>query len=284
MNVETQLRLLVIEIRHALNDMNVETQLRLFIFVCLLAAMMLWEWFAPRRKNQHRKLRWLSNLGIVALNAALLMLVPITAVGAALFSIFNHFGLFLWMELSLWHSIILSLVLLDLAIYWQHRMFHAIPRLWPIHRMHHTDTEFDVTTALRFHPLEILISIVIKVVVIILLGAPLLAVIAFEIILNGTAMFNHANIRLPTMVDKILRLVIVTPDMHRVHHSIHDDEYNTNYGFNLSLWDRLFSSYTAQPEDGHAEMRIGQPDYRDPNEARLDKLLTQPFRGATLAQ
>lgn len=258
--------------------MAFETQLRLFAFFVILAGMMLWELLAPRRKNQKRKLRWPSNLGIVALNAFLLALVPVTAVGAALFSVFNHFGLFLWLELSLWPSIILSLVLLDLAIYWQHRIFHAIPRLWPIHRMHHTDTEFDVTTALRFHPVEIIISMAIKAAVIILIGAPVLAVIAFEIILNGTAMFNHANIKLPAAADKVLRLVIVTPDMHRVHHAIHGDEYNTNYGFNLSIWDRLFSSYTAQPADGHAEMQIGQPEYRAPSEARLDKLLTQPFR------
>lgn len=258
--------------------MSVETQLRLSIFFGLLVAMMLWEWLAPRRKTENRKLRWPSNLGIVVLNTLLLVLMPVTVVGAALFSVFNHFGLFLWLELSLWPSIILSLVLLDLAIYWQHRLFHAIPRLWPIHRMHHTDTGFDVTTALRFHPIEIIISMAIKAAVIILIGAPLLAVIAFEIILNGTAMFSHGNIKLPAAVDKVLRLVIVTPDMHRVHHAIHGGEYNTNYGFNLSLWDRLFSSYTAQPRDGHVEMRIGQPDYRGPGEARLGKLLTQPFR------
>ena len=258
--------------------MSFETQLRLSVFFVLLLGMMMWELLAPRRKTQNRKLRWPSNLGIVVLNTLLLMLAPVTAVGAALFSVFNHFGLFLWLELSLWPSIILSLLLLDLAIYWQHRIFHAIPRLWPIHRMHHTDTEFDVTTALRFHPIEIVISIAIKAAVIILIGAPVLAVIAFEIILNGTAMFNHGNVKLPAVVDKVLRLVIVTPDMHRVHHAVHGDEYNTNYGFNLSIWDRLFSSYTAQPKDGHSEMQIGQHEYRDPDEARLDKLLTQPFR------
>ena len=258
--------------------MSFETQLRLSVFLAVLLGMMLWEYLAPRRKIQNRKLRWPSNLGIVALNALLLMLVPITAVGAALFSVFNHFGLFIWLEWSLWPSIIASLILLDLAIYWQHRIFHALPKLWPIHRMHHTDTEFDVTTALRFHPVEIVISILIKAAVIILLGAPVLAVIAFEIILNATAMFNHGNIKLPMALDKVLRLVIVTPDMHRVHHALHGDEYNTNYGFNLSLWDRLFASYTAQPKDGHAEMQIGQPDYRDPCEARLDRLLTQPLR------
>ncbi|MDD9855667.1 MAG: sterol desaturase family protein [Gammaproteobacteria bacterium] len=258
--------------------MNPETQFRLAVFFIMLLMMMSWEAFAPRRSTQKRALRWPANLGIVALNAVMLFLIPVSAVGAALFSVFNHFGLFIYLKLPLWPSIILSLLLLDLAIYWQHRLFHAIPRAWPIHRMHHTDTEFDVTTALRFHPLEILISIVIKAAVIILLGVPVLAAVAFEIILNATAMFNHANIKLPAFADKVLRLILVTPDMHRVHHALHDAEYNSNYGFNLSVWDRLFGSYTAQPRDGHREMQIGQRRYRDPLEARLDKLLTQPFR------
>ncbi len=258
--------------------MTIETQLRLAVFFLVLIGMMTWEVLVPRRKTQKRKLRWPANLGIVALNSLLLMLLPVTAVGAALFSIFNHFGLFVWLEMPLWPSIILSLLILDLTIYWQHRIFHAIPQAWPIHRMHHTDTEFDVTTGLRFHPIEILISIVIKAAVIVLIGVPLLAAIAFEIILNATAMFNHANIKLPTAVDKALRWLIVTPDMHRVHHAIHAREYNRNYGFNLSIWDRLFSSYTAQPQDGHSDMQIGQSEYRAPAEARLPKLLTQPFR------
>ena len=258
--------------------MELETQLRLSVFFGLLLIIMLWEIIAPRRQKQNRKLRWLPNLSIVAVNSLLLIALPVTAVGAALFAVFNRFGLFIWLELSLWTSIILSLIVLDCAIYWQHRIFHAIPRLWRIHRMHHTDTEFDVTTALRFHPIEIVISMFIKAAVIILIGAPILAVILFEIILNGTAMFNHGNIKLPKVLDKVLRLILVTPDMHRVHHAVHDEEYNTNYGFNLSVWDRLFGSYTEQPRDGHATMKIGQPGYRESTEARLDKLLTQPFR------
>ena len=258
--------------------MNPETQIRLAVFFVILIAMMSWEALAPRRTTPKRATRWPANLGIVALNTALLMLAPVSAVGAALFSVFNHFGLFLWLQLPLWPAIILSLLLLDLTIYWQHRLFHAIPQAWPIHRMHHTDTEFDVTTGLRFHPIEIVISIAIKAAVIILLGVPLLAAIAFEVILNATAMFNHGNIKLPAAMDKVLRWFIVTPDMHRVHHSVDAREYNTNYGFNLSLWDRLFSSYTAQPKDSHREMQIGQHQYRNPTEARLDKMLTQPFR------
>ncbi len=259
-------------------NINPQDWLRLGAFLILLLAMMGWECLAPRRTAQRRSIRWPPNLIVVALNTLLLMLMPVTAVGAALFSIFNHFGLFLYLELPLWHSIILSLLLLDLTIYWQHRIFHAIPQAWRIHRMHHTDTEFDVTTALRFHPLEIIISMLIKAAVIMLLGAPLLAVLAFEIILNSTAMFNHSNIKLPRAVDKALRWCLVTPDMHRVHHSVHADEYNANYGFNLSLWDRLFASYRAQPKDGHEKMQIGQLKYRARSEARLDKLLTQPFR------
>lgn len=258
--------------------MSIEEQLRLTIFLVILLTMMMVELLAPRRKTQNRTIRWSANLGIIVVNTLLLMLLPLTAVGAALFSIYNQVGLFLWLELPLWPSIILSLLILDATIYWQHRFFHAIHSVWPIHRMHHTDTEFDVTTALRFHPIEIIISMIIKVGVVILIGAPLLAVIAFEIILNGTALFNHSNIKLPLVVDRVVRWVWVTPDMHRVHHSIHADEYNTNFGFNLSIWDRIFSSYTAQPKDGHVEMKIGQDRYRERSEARLDKLLTQPFR------
>ena len=257
--------------------MTFEIQLRLAIFAAVLLTMMAWECAAPRRPSKRRG-RWSANLSIVALNTALLLLAPISAVGAALFAVFNKVGVFIWLELALWPSIILSLLLLDLGLYWQHRLFHIIPQLWPLHRMHHTDIEFDVTTALRFHPLEILLSIVYKCALIILLGAPLLAVIAFEIILNGAAMFNHANIKLPRAIDRILRLVIVTPDMHRVHHAVHRAEYDRNFGFNLSIWDRIFGSYTAQPKSGHRAMKIGQADFRATSESRLDKLLTQPFR------
>ncbi len=258
--------------------MNIVDQLRLSVFFILLLCMMSWEWWTPRREKQNRKIRWPSNLALIVFNTLLLIMIPITVVSASLFSIFNHFGLFIYLELPLWPSIILSLVILDLTVYWQHRLLHIIPKVWPIHRMHHTDTELDVTTALRFHPLEIILSLFIKVAIIILIGAPLLAVIAFEIILNGIAMFNHSNIKLPAAVDKILRWLFVTPDMHRVHHSVHPAEYNNNYGFNLSIWDRIFSSYTESPKDGHVEMKIGQLEYRDTSEARLDKLLTQPFR------
>ncbi|MGI9311388.1 MAG: sterol desaturase family protein [bacterium] len=258
--------------------MSPEAPIRLSVFFAVLLGMMIWERFAPRRAAQRRALRWPGNLGVGALNALLLALAPLSAVGAALFSIFNQFGLLLWLQLPLWPSIIISLLLLDLAVYWQHRLFHAIPMAWKFHRMHHTDTEFDATTALRFHPLEIVVSMLIKAAVIVLLGAPVLAAIAFEIILNAAAMFNHGNVKLPRLADRALRWLVVTPDMHRVHHAVHADEYNRNYGFSLSLWDRLFGSYAAQPRDGHAAMQIGQRNYRARDEARLDRLLTQPFR------
>jgi len=264
--------------QHPVPKMSPETPIRLTAAIAILLTLFLCERLFPRRPAQHRKTRWPPNLAIGILNAVLLLLAPLSAVGASLFALFNQFGLFIWLQLPLWHSIILSLLLLDLAIYWQHRLLHAIPPLWRIHRMHHTDTELDATTALRFHPLEILLSLALKAALIVLLGAPLLAVIAFEILLNGIAMFNHANLRIPPLADAVLRLALVTPDMHRIHHSVRHGEYNSNYGFNLSIWDRLFRSYTKTPRDSHERMRLGQPDFRAPRESRLLKLLTQPFR------
>jgi sterol desaturase/sphingolipid hydroxylase (fatty acid hydroxylase superfamily) len=174
--------------------------------------------------------------------------------------------------------VLLAVLLLDLAIYLQHVMFHAVPALWRVHRMHHSDTDLDVTTGLRFHPVEIVLSMLIKFAAIAALGAPAVAVLLFEVLLNATSMFNHANLRLPERVDAALRQVLVTPDMHRVHHSVIERETNSNFGFNLALWDRLFGTYRAQPEAGHEGMTIGVEQFRDPAEARLDRMLTQPFR------
>ncbi len=251
---------------------------RLYAFVLVLGVMTLWELLAPKRTGPARKTRWPSNFGVGIINVVMLSVVPISALAASLLSLEYRFGLFLWMETSLWPSIIASIVILDLVVYWQHRMLHIFKPLWRIHRMHHTDTAFDVTTALRFHPIEILLSIVLKGGVIVLLGAPILGVIAFEIILNGFAMFNHGNIRLPLWADKYLRYFIVTPDMHRVHHSVLEEEHAHNYGFFLSVWDGIFHSYIDQPEHGHETMAIGLDKFNDASEARLDKLLTQPFR------
>ncbi len=252
--------------------------IRLAMFLFILALMLLWERFAHRRLRPLKKLRWPSNFGIFLINSLLLVVVPISALEASLLSLQYKFGLFIWLKTALWPSIILTLLILDVTIYWQHRLFHRFSSLWRIHRMHHTDTEFDVTTALRFHPIEILLSVLIKAIVIILLGAPILAVIAFEIILNSAAMFNHSNICIPKRIDKYLRYFVVTPDMHRVHHSVRHDEHDFNYGFSLSCWDWLFGSYLAQPQDGHQQMTIGLDVFNQQEEARLDKLLTQPFR------
>lgn len=259
-------------------NLSFDMVVRLYAFLMVLGVMVLWELLAPRRLGVLRKLRWPSNFGIFLINSALLVIVPISALGASLLALEYKFGLFILFKVTLWPSIIITLLILDATIYWQHRLFHMLQSCWPIHRMHHTDTEFDVTTALRFHPIEILLSILIKAVVIILIGAPILAVIGFEIILNSSAMFNHSNVRIPRWLDKCLRYIVITPDMHRVHHSVHKNEHDFNYGFCLSCWDRLFGSYLDQPKDGHQEMKIGLEIFNQKEEARLDKLLTQPFR------
>jgi sterol desaturase/sphingolipid hydroxylase (fatty acid hydroxylase superfamily) len=174
---------------------------------------------------------------------------------------------------------LLGFLALDLAIYAQHVAFHKAPLLWRLHRMHHADPDFDVTTGVRFHPFEILISMLIKIAVVIALGIPPVAVIAFEVVLNATSMFNHGNVAMPSWLDRALRAIVVTPDMHRVHHSVDARETDSNFGFNLSWWDRLFRTYRAAPQAGHAGMTIGLPTFRDRAELRLDRLLTQPFRG-----
>jgi sterol desaturase/sphingolipid hydroxylase (fatty acid hydroxylase superfamily) len=178
-----------------------------------------------------------------------------------------------------WLAFLVSLLLLDLAIYLQHVMFHAVPALWRLHRMHHADLEFDVTTGLRFHPIEILLSMALKLAIVVALGPPAIAVLVFEVLLNGTALFNHSNIRIPLGLDRILRLIVVTPDMHRVHHSIHPSETNSNFGFNLPWWDRLLGTYRAQPREGHEGMTIGIEQFRTPRDLWLDQMLIQPLRG-----
>jgi sterol desaturase/sphingolipid hydroxylase (fatty acid hydroxylase superfamily) len=173
---------------------------------------------------------------------------------------------------------LLSVLLLDLAIYAQHVLFHAVPVLWRLHRMHHADLDIDVTTGVRFHPAEIVLSMLIKLAVVGLIGAPGAAVLIFEVLLNATSMFNHSNVAMPPAVDRIVRLLVVTPDMHRVHHSIERRETNSNFGFNFPWWDRLFGTYRPQPEQGHEGMTIGIEIFRDPAELRLDRMLLQPLR------
>jgi sterol desaturase/sphingolipid hydroxylase (fatty acid hydroxylase superfamily) len=257
-----------------------EPVVRLSIFGSVFAIMALWEVLAPRRRQEiGRTTRWPSNLGVVMLDTvAVRILFPTSAVGLALLAEAKGFGLFNAWPVAGWISIIASVVVLDLAIYLQHVLFHAVPALWRLHRMHHADLEFDVTTGARFHPIEIVLSMLTKLAVIGALGAPAVAVLIFEALLNGTAMFNHSNIRLPTHMDRVLRWFIVTPDMHRVHHSIVVRETNSNFGFNLPWWDRLFGTYRDQPAAGHEAMTIGIEQIRDPAEQRLDRMLTQPFR------
>ena len=258
--------------------MQPETVIRLEFFAAILAVMMVWELLACRRPEPMRRQRWPSNFMLLLIYSLLLLVIPISPLWAALQSIYLKFGLLFWYPLPLWWSIGISLLVLDCAIYWQHRLFHRVPLFWRLHRAHHSDQAIDVTTGFRFHPAEIILSLLIKTGIIILLGAPLLSVLIFEILLNGSAMFSHSNIRLPGRLDRLLRLLIVTPDMHRVHHSVERPEHDRNFGFNLSVWDRLFGSYRDQPQAGHAAMHIGLKEFADIKESRLDKILLQPLR------
>ena len=258
----------------------IEPAIRLGSFTAVLLVMIAWETVVPRRRRLvSRWLRWPSNIGIAALNTVLLRIVfPAAATGFALLAAERGWGLFNLIEMPYGIAVVLSVVLLDLVIYTQHVVFHAVPALWRLHRMHHTDIDLDVTSGARFHPLEILLSMLIKLSIIAVLGPPALAVLIFEILLNATSMFNHANARLPLAVDRVLRLFVVTPDMHRVHHSVEVDETNSNFGFNLPWWDRLFGTYRDQPRAGHAAMTIGLTEFRDERELWLDRLLLQPLR------
>lgn len=256
-----------------------EPLVRVGAFAFVLLTMALWEVVARRRPQRIlRRQRWPSNLAIVVLDTlAVRLFFPLAAVGAALVAAEKVWGLFNLISAPIWLAVVISVVMLDVAIYFQHRIFHAVPWLWRLHRMHHADLEFDVTTGLRFHPLEILLSMGIKLAVVTLLGAPALAVLIFEVLLNATTMFNHGNVRLPIRLDRWLRLTVVTPDMHRVHHSIIRQETDSNFGFNLPWWDRLFGTYRDQPAAGHLDMTIGIEAFREPRDLRLDRMLLQPF-------
>jgi sterol desaturase/sphingolipid hydroxylase (fatty acid hydroxylase superfamily) len=258
-----------------------EPAIRLGAFAGVFAAMAIWELLTPRRQQRIGRLRrWPSNLGIVVLNTLLIRLAfPVAAVGAALAAQSHGWGLFHWLPVPIWLAVVASILLLDLAIYLQHVLFHAVPVLWRLHRMHHADLEFDVTTGARFHPLEIVLSMVIKLGVVAALGAPAVAVVIFEVLLNATSMFSHGNVRIAGWLEPALRGVVVTPDMHRVHHSIVPSETNSNFGFNLSWWDRLFGTYRVEPAAGQDGMTIGIEQFRDPRDLRLDRMLVQPFRG-----
>ncbi len=256
-----------------------EPAIRLSFFFGVFVVMALWEAAVPRRaRSFSRWARWPSNLGIVVLNTVLLrLLFPVAAVGVAVIAEERGWGVFNAFDVPRELAAVGAVVLMDFAIYLQHVLFHAVPALWRLHRMHHADLDYDVTTGARFHPIEIVLSMLIKLAVVATLGAPAVAVVVFEVLLNATAMFNHANVRLPLGLDGLVRLALVTPDMHRVHHSVRPDEANSNFGFSLTWWDRFFGTYRARPRDGHEGMTIGLDVLREPEQLRLDRLLIQPF-------
>ena len=245
--------------------MQHEAPIRLGIFLGVFLIMAALELILPRRELRTSKLRrWRSNIGISLINTVVIrLLFPAAAIGVAISTASGGWGLLNAVALPYWVSVVLAVLLLDLIIYCQHVIMHKVPILWRFHRMHHVDLDFDVTTGARFHPVEIVLSMLIKFAAIVALGVPVLSVLLFEVLLNATAMFNHSNVRLPPALDSILRTVLVTPDMHRVHHSVIRRETDSNYGFNLPWWDRLFKTYRAQPEAGHNSMQIGQVDIRD---------------------
>ena len=258
-----------------------EASIRAASFFGIFIVLALWEVVGPRRKLSVSKgLRWINNLGIVFFNTLLLrFLAPLMAVGLAIMAEEENWGLLNNIAINSYVKLFLAVLILDLIIYLQHVMFHTVPWLWRLHRMHHTDLDFDVTTGSRFHPIEIILSMIIKMLIVAALGAPPVAVVIFEVLLNATAMFNHGNIRIHINADRILRLLVVTPDMHRVHHSVKPDETNSNYGFNFPWWDRLLGTYKAQPEDNHLKMTIGLNQFRESRYLRFHWLLIQPFVG-----
>ena len=261
-----------------------EPLIRLGCFVGVFTAMALWEIVAPRRNlSVKRPMRWASNIGLIVFSSIVLRFVaPLGAVGVAVVAEREGWGLFQNVTVPVWFAVLSSVVLLDLAIYLQHVMFHAVPLFWRLHMVHHADLDIDVTTGGRFHTIEILLSLGIKAGVILLLGTPAIAVLIFEVLLNATSMFNHSNIRMPLIVDRVVRWLVVTPDMHRVHHSHYANETNSNFGFNLPWWDRLFGTYRDQPVDGHTAMAIGLSQFPDERRTeRLHWMLWLPFGGET---
>ncbi len=253
---------------------------RLGAFVALLAIIGTAETLAARRRpTAPRAPRWVNHLAVIAIGTAAVRLVfPLAALELSVLAAARGWGLLHVLAAPAWLALPLSLLALDFAIYLQHVMFHAVPVLWRLHRMHHTDVNFDVTTGIRFHPFEIVISMGVKLAVVAALGPPPLAVLLFEVLLMGTSLFNHGNLRLPLALDAALRWLVVTPDMHRVHHSVLPQETNSNFGFNAPWWDRLCGTYRAQPQDGHERMSIGLNQFRDPREIYVHRMLLQPFR------
>ncbi len=260
--------------------LNHETPARLGVFLAVFGIMAAWELTAPRRVLRESKaLRWSHNLALTMLNNALVRItLPVATIGVAAFAADRNMGLLNVFHVPYALVILLSILALDLAIYLQHLMFHAVPLFWRAHRVHHADLDFDVTTGTRLHPFEIGLSLLIKSAVILALGPPAVAVLAFEVLLNASSMFSHGNVRVPKAIDRCLRWFVVTPDMHRVHHSIVTGETNSNFGFNLTWWDRLFGTYRAEPQAGHEAMTIGIAQFRSSRELKIDRMLLQPFR------
>lgn len=257
-----------------------EGLIRFGAFVAVFAAVALWEILSPRRPLRFaRRARWPHNLGLLLVDGlAVRLLAPGAVIAVAVAAQARGWGLLHQFAAPSWLAFAASVALLDLVIYFQHVMFHAVPALWRLHRVHHADQDFDVTTGTRFHPVEILLSVVVKSAAVAAIGASPLAVLVFEVLLNATAMFNHANASLPGRLDRWIRWVLVTPDMHRVHHSVDYAESSSNFGFNLPWWDRLFGTYRAAPRLGHGAMTIGVDAFRSPQDQRLDQMLLQPFR------
>jgi len=258
-----------------------ELVIRLGFFLGVFMIMAIWEILAPCRVlTTSKSRRWINNLLLVVINSVLVRAIfPAAAVGMALITTERQWGLLNNVDLTPWSAVITAVIMLDFIIYLQHVMFHAIPTLWRLHMVHHTDLDIDVTTGNRFHPVEILLSMLIKFAAITVIGPPVAAVVIFEVILNATSMFNHSNVRIPKQIDRILRLFIVTPDMHRVHHSVIKRETNSNYGFSLPWWDRLLGTYRDQPAAGHIAMTIGLDQFRKPEQLNLPHLLILPVTG-----
>jgi sterol desaturase/sphingolipid hydroxylase (fatty acid hydroxylase superfamily) len=261
--------------------MDDEAKIRLGFFFGIFVLVAVLEMLSPRRTlTTSKSSRWFANFAMVALNpVSVRLLFPVLPFGMALLAEERHWGLFHSLDLPYWLEVVVSVIVLDLSIYLQHVLHHAIPILWRLHMVHHADLDFDVTTGMRFHPIEIILSLGVKLMTVAALGPPALGVLIFEVAINGTSMFNHSNIRVPERIDRMLRLFVVTPDMHRVHHSVIIRETNSNYGFNLPWWDRLLGTYKDQPDKGHEEMAIGLSQFRDPKGLTLPRLLILPFVG-----
>lgn len=256
-----------------------ESMIRLGSFFGFFALLTIWEISAPKRELLHlRRFRWLSNLGLIVISSILVRFVfPTAAVGIALIVEQNHWGFLYYFDLPFLIHFIAAFILMDLSLYFQHVIFHSLPMFWRFHRVHHSDLDCDVTTGLRFHPFEILLSILIKFLTISAFGIPVLTVVIFEVILNAASMFTHSNIKIPETIERIVRWIIVTPDMHRIHHSLHENETNSNFGFFISAWDRIFGTYIGQPQQGHKEMQIGLDEFREPKWQNLRWLIYLPF-------